>query len=155
MVEQFVDMKMKNIILNTWKNKLSYPLNHKDIEELEGIIDYYEGENQELRKQIVYLRSSEYLNQLKFERDMLQDIVDKMKVSKEDREFIDCTHRNTELLEENQQLKKQLEEKDRIIKKAKKIIKNRINDISKLKIKLYPKGYYELLEILNIDKGDD
>lgn len=108
MVEQFVDMKMKNIILNTWKNKLSYPLNHKDIEELEGIIDYYEGENQELRKQIVYLRSSEYLNQLKFERDMLQDIVDKMKVSKEDREFIDCTHRNTELLEENQQLKEDI-----------------------------------------------
>lgn len=44
------------------------------------------------------------------------------------------------LQEENQQLKKQLEEKDRIIKKAKKIIKNRINDISKLKLKLYPKG---------------
>ncbi len=105
MVEQFVDMKMKDVILNTWKNKLSYPLNHKDIEELEGIIDYYEGENQELRKEIVYLRSSEYLNQLKFERDMLQDIVDKMKVSKEDRNFIDMTHRNTELSQENQQLK--------------------------------------------------
>lgn len=59
-----------------------------------------------------------------------------------------------ELQTENQQLKQQLEEKDRIIKKTKKIIKNRINDISKLKIKLYPKGYYELLEILNIDKGE-
>ncbi len=58
------------------------------------------------------------------------------------------------LQEENQQLKKQLEEKDRIIKKAKKIIKNRINDISKLKLKLYPKGYYDLLKILNIDKGE-
>lgn len=52
MVEQFVNMKMKDVILNTWKNKLSYPLNHKDIEELEGIIDYYEGENQELKKQL-------------------------------------------------------------------------------------------------------
>lgn len=104
MVEQFVDMKMKDVILNTWKNKLSYPLNHKDIEELEGIIDYYEGENQELKKQIVYLRNSEYLNQLKFERDMLQDVVYKMKVSKEDKEFIDMTHRNTELLEEKQEL---------------------------------------------------
>ena len=29
---------------------------------------------------------------------MLQDIVDNGEVSKEDREFIDCTHRNTELL---------------------------------------------------------
>ena len=36
---------------------------------------------------------------------MLQDIVDKMKVSKEDRNFIDMTHRNTELSQENQQLK--------------------------------------------------
>lgn len=52
MIEQFVDMKMKDIILNTWKNKLSYPLNHKDIEELEGIIDYCEGENQKLKKQL-------------------------------------------------------------------------------------------------------
>lgn len=36
---------------------------------------------------------------------MLQDIVDKMKVSKEDKEFIDMTHRNTELLEENHKYK--------------------------------------------------
>lgn len=66
------------------------------------------NENQELKKQIASLRSGEYLNQLKFERDMLQDVVDKMKVSKEDKEFIDMTHRNTELLEENQQLKREL-----------------------------------------------
>lgn len=69
--------------------------------------------------------------------------------------YVDVLERiNEELQEENQQLKKQLEEKDRIIKKAKKIIKNRINDISKLKLKLYPKGYYDLLKILNIDKGE-
>lgn len=119
MVEQFVNMKMKDVILNTWKNKLSYPLNHKDIEELEGIIDYYEGENQELKKQIVYLRSSEYLSQLKFERDMLQDVVDKMKVSKEDKEFIDMTHRNTELLEENKKYKEVI---DKAIKKMQLLI---------------------------------
>lgn len=67
-------------------------------------IELLEKENQELKKQIVYLRNSEYLNQLKFERDMLQDVVYKMKVSKEDKEFIDMTHRNTELLEEKQEL---------------------------------------------------
>lgn len=66
------------------------------------------NENQELKKQIAFLRSGEYLNQLKFERDMLQDIVDNGEVSKEDKEFIDMTHRNTELLEENQQLKREL-----------------------------------------------
>ena len=66
------------------------------------------NKNQELKKQIASLRSGEYLNQLKFERDMLQDVIDKMKVSKEDKEFIDMTHRNTELLEENEQLKREL-----------------------------------------------
>ena len=54
--------------------------------------------NQELKKQLEYLRSGEYYNQLRFENKMLQDIVDNGEVSKEDREFIDCTHRNTELL---------------------------------------------------------
>ena len=57
-------------------------------------------ENQELKKQLEYLRSGEYLNQLKFERNLLEDIVATAKVSKEDKEFIDMTHRNTELLEE-------------------------------------------------------
>ena len=56
-------------------------------------------ENQELKKQLEYLRSGEYYNQLRFERDMLQYVADNGKVSKEDKEFIDMTHRNTELLE--------------------------------------------------------
>ncbi len=63
----------------------------------------------DLKKQLGYLRSGEYYNQLKFERDMLQDVVDHGEVSKEDKEFIDMTHRNTELLEENQKLKSELE----------------------------------------------
>ena len=70
-------------------------------------------ENQKLKKQLDYLRSGEYYNQLRFERDMLQDLVDKKEISKEDKEFIDMTHRNTELLEQNQKLKKQLEEKNK------------------------------------------
>lgn len=57
-----------------------------------------ERENQELKEQLDYLRSGEYLNQLRFERDMLQHVVDNSKVSKVDKEFIDMTHRNTELL---------------------------------------------------------
>lgn len=62
-------------------------------------------ENKRLKQQLDYLRSGEYYNQLRFERDMLQHVVDHNEVSKEDKEFIDMTHRNTELLEENQKLK--------------------------------------------------
>ena len=65
-------------------------------------------EIKELQSQLSYLRSGEYFNQLRFERDMLQHIVDYNEVSKEDKEFIDMTHRNTELLEENQKLKEEI-----------------------------------------------
>ena len=40
---------MKECILETWKTKLSYPFNYKDLEELERIIDYYDGETQQLK----------------------------------------------------------------------------------------------------------
>ena len=79
-----------------------------------------ERENQELNRQLEYLYSGEYLNQLKFERNMLQDVVNKMQVSKEDKKFIDMTHRNTQLLEENQKYKK-------VIDKLKNIINEMIN----------------------------
>lgn len=62
-----------------------------------------------LEKQLKYLRSGEYYNQLRFENEMLQQVVDTNGVPSEVYDYIDCTHRNTELLEENQELKKQLE----------------------------------------------
>ena len=61
-----------------------------------------------LEKQLEYLRSGEYYNQLRFENEMLQQAVDTKGVPSEVYDYIDCTHRNTELLEENQELKKQL-----------------------------------------------
>lgn len=73
------------------------------------VLERVAKENLELKKQLEYLHGGEYLNQLRFERNMLQDVVDKMEVSKEDKRFIDMTCRNTELLEENQESKKQLE----------------------------------------------
>ena len=91
-------------------------------------------ENQELKKQLEYLRSGEYYNQLRFERDMLQNIVDNVEVSKEDKEFIDMTHRNTELLEENKKYKEVI---DRIENKIK-LVKQ--YDFDKV-------GRYELLDI--------
>lgn len=72
--------------------------------------DTLQEENEELKNQLNYLRSGEYLNQLRFERNILQDIVKNMEVSKEDKEFIDCTHRNTELLEQQQEFIKYLKD---------------------------------------------
>ena len=64
-----------------------------------------------LEKQLDYLRSGEYYNQLRFENEMLQQVIDTNGVPSEVYDYIDCTHRNTELLEENQSLKKQFENK--------------------------------------------
>lgn len=75
----------------------------KDIEE---ILE----ENQELKKQLDYLRSEEYYNQLRFERDMLQNVVDNGEVPKEDKQFIDMTHRNTVSLEQQKEFIKWLED---------------------------------------------
>lgn len=66
-------------------------------------------ENEDLKRQLSYIRSGEYLNQLKFERNMLEDVVSKGEVSEIDKAFIDMTHRNTELLEENQKLKERID----------------------------------------------
>jgi len=48
--EELMNITMKNCILNKWKDKISYPLSTKDIDELEQIIDFYEQINQQLQK---------------------------------------------------------------------------------------------------------
>ena len=87
------------------------------LEDYENPIKYFKyanknvtDENQELKKQLDYIRSGEYYNQLRYERDMLQNVVDNGEVSKEDKQFIDMTHRNTELLEQQKEFIKFLEE---------------------------------------------
>ena len=74
-----------------------------------NILSPIEKDNKELKSQLKYFRDNEYLNQLKFERNLLEDIVQNGGVSNEDKEFLDMTHRNTELLEENQMLKDKIE----------------------------------------------
>ena len=81
-----------------------------------------ERENQELKEQLDYLRSGEYLNQLRFERDMLQHVVDTNGVPSEVYDYLECTHRNTELLEENQELKKLVIAMDEVANKYKEVI---------------------------------
>ena len=61
-------------------------------------------ENKTLKQQLDYLRSGEYYNQLRFENEMLQNVVDTNGVPSEVYDYIECTHRNTELLEEKQEL---------------------------------------------------
>lgn len=89
--------------------------------DLDGLLK----ENQELKKQLEYLRSGEYYNQLRFENEMLQNVVDNGEVSKEDKEFIDMTHRNTELLGQQKEFISYLEnEKDRLARECSHIYEN-------------------------------
>lgn len=96
----------------------------KQLEFYKDLSEQLQKENQVLKKQLEYLRSGEYLNQLKFERNMLQDVVDKMEVSKEDKDFIDMIHRNTELLEENKKYKEVIDKLNTNWKELEKYIDN-------------------------------
>ena len=88
-----------------------YNYGHKKAHDLlkEEFVKDLLKENKLLTRQLSYIRSGEYLNQLKFERNMLEDVVSKGEVSEIDKAFIDMTHRNTELLEENQKLKERID----------------------------------------------
>ena len=114
----------------------------------EEYIKQLQQENEQLKKQLEYLRSGEYFNQLKFERNMLENIVQNMKVSKEDKEFIDMTHRNTELLEENEQLK------DRNNKVLDEIVKDKMEQFDDYVIFLLEK-YENILKENNKEKVDE
>lgn len=122
------------------------------IDEVKGDSAKLYQENSQLKEQLRYLRSGEYLNQLRFERDMLQNIVDNGEVSKKDKEFIDMTHRNTELLE-------QLKQRDEVIDEALLYILNH-SELSKININGLPKcnvfkgSIDELANILQKYKGD-
>lgn len=61
-------------------------------------------ENKTLKQQLDYLRSGEYHNQLRFENEILQNVVDTNGVPSEVYDYIDCAHRNTELLGKRQKL---------------------------------------------------
>lgn len=100
-----------------------YAMCYYMIKGLEKENEMLKEENEAIKKQLNYLRSGEYYNQLKFERNMLQDIVDNGVVSQEDREYIDCTRRNTELLEENNQLKEELEKNEKMKQEAIELLK--------------------------------
>lgn len=122
--KQYVDKTNKNIADKLKDNEEELVFYTELVKRFNDICE----EKEKLKKQLEYLRSGEYYNQLRFENKMLQDVVDNGEVSKEDKEFIDCTHRNTELLEQQQELIKYLksinlfETVGSILKKYKEII---------------------------------
>lgn len=103
------------------KNKPQIFIETQDMEEryAEGLYqDYLEEENHSLKKQLDYLRNGEYYNQLRFENEMLQQLVDTNGVSSEVYNYIKCNHRNTELLEENQKYKEVIDKAIDLIEKS-------------------------------------
>lgn len=113
---------------------------------LERQLDKLKEENQSLRKQLDYLRSGEYLNQLKFEVSMLEHIIENGEVSEEDKKFIDMTHRNTELLEQNQKYKE-------VINRAVKFIEDNYYSLNTTDINSIAMTSNKLLQVRNILKG--
>ncbi len=104
-------------------------------------------ENEDLKRQLEYLRSGEYYNQIRFENKMLQDIVDNGKVSKEDKEFIDCTHRNTELLEQQEEFIKYLEDEIKACKAVSDLLFN-----SNKEIKVYKEILQKYRKIIGVER---
>ena len=103
-------------------------------------------ENKTLKQQLDYLRSGEYYNQLRFENEMLQNVVDTNGIPSEVYDYIECTHRNTELLEENQKLKNNWA-------KLKKWLKLHINTTTKDKTRILFKSI--LANVKEIEKSDN
>ena len=101
-------------------------------EQLNSLVNSCQEEIRQLKKQPDYLRSEEYYNQLRFERDMLQNVVDNGEVPKEDKQFIDMTHRNTELLEQQKEFINYLEDEIKL--------QEEINDI------VLATGFEEILQ---------
>ena len=101
-------------------------------EQLNSLVNSCQEEIRQLKKQLDYLRSEEYYNQLRFERDMLQNVVDNGEVPKEDKQFIDMTHRNTELLEQQKEFINYLEDEIKL--------QEEINDI------VLATGFEEILQ---------
>lgn len=105
-----------------------------------------------LEKQLDYLRSGEYYNQLRFENEMLQQVIDTNGVPSEVYDYIDCTHRNTELLEENQSLKKQLESANEQISYLRRSIERKEERIIDLQDERIPYTNEYVYKLLNQQK---
>lgn len=110
-------------------------------------VEKVKKENEDLKRQLEYLRSGEYYNQIRFENKMLQDIVDNGKVSKEDKEFIDCTHRNTELLEQQEEFIKYLEDEIKAFKAVSDLLFN-----SNKEIKVYKEILQKYRKIIGVER---
>lgn len=73
-------------------------------------VEKVKKENEDLKRQLEYLRNGEYYNQLRFENEMLQQIVDTNGVPSEVYDFLESVHKNTEFLEQQQEFIDYLED---------------------------------------------
>lgn len=119
-IKEINDLQEKIILLDNENKKLHNLIDSLKLSELEyqDLVSYYEEETKKIEKQLDYIRSGEYYNQLRFERDMLEHVVENGKISREDKKFIDCTHRNIELLEQQREFITYLEEEIKIYSKT-------------------------------------
>lgn len=83
----------------------------KQLDFYKELSEQLEKENQELKKQLDYLRSGEYINQLKWERDMLENLIDSEELSSK-------AYSIKKLMRANTTLAQCLEEKKKIINKT-------------------------------------
>ena len=174
--EELVNLNMKDIILNKWKSKLSYPFRQTDLEELENIINYYEEENNQLKEQYCErtdcggrLGNSKKVEELIKENERLKEenfnlregiYIEKMSFPSEGRNFKELIEMPTyeELKKENEKLNhyKLLYQKvkERNDKALEYVENNTYTSAGSLKTTLYLQND-ELYDFLETLKGDN
>ena len=70
------NLSMQEEMARTWKKLDNLQEIEKEHKRINGEL---REENKQLKEQLEYIRNGEYYNQVRFERDMLQDLVDKYK----------------------------------------------------------------------------
>ena len=114
----------------------------------------WKKETKELKKQLNYVRNGEYHKQLRFENEMLQQVVDTNGVPSEVYDYLECLHMNTELIKENNRLNEQLQQANDTLDTYNELIDNLNKKIDIME------RYFELIIDLGFDydglsKSDD
>ena len=139
--------------MSVYESSITNP--KKQLEFYKDLSEQLQQESQELKKQLEYLRSGEYYNQLRFENEMLQQVVDTNGVPSEVYDYIDCTHRNTELLGQQKEFIEYLED---LIKQNETVIEvskyGLPKNCSKLLIDFYKEILSKYRSIIGCDKSE-
>ena len=88
------------------------------------------------------------------EKEFLQKIKEIKVIVPDEQFFLEYNSVVYRILKENQQLKEQLETSEKARKEGVKYCNVVIKNVENLDLKIYPKEFYDLLSILDIDKGE-